>query len=162
MEHVTHGFPPLYDEDSEILILGSMPSPLSRKQGFYYGHPQNRFWKVMAAVLKEPVPETVEEKKELMLSHKIALWDSLEECDIEGASDSSIRNPVPSDIPRILSETKIRKIYATGQTAWRFYMKYNYPLTGMEAERLPSTSPANCAASLEKLIEAYGVIVCQN
>ena len=158
MEHITHGFPPLYGKDSRILIIGSMPSPLSRKQQFYYGHPQNRFWKVMAAVLHETLPETVEEKKKMILSHRIALWDALVECDIEGASDSSIRNPVPADIPWLLSESEITEIYAAGQTAWKFYQKYNYPLTGIEAVKLPSTSPANCAVSLEKLIEAYGVI----
>ena len=153
--HVTHEFPPLYDADCEILILGSIPSPKSREQAFYYGHPQNRFWKVMAAVLGAAVPETVEDKTRMMLSRHIALWDALEECDICGASDSSIRNPVPTDIPGILKKTKICRIYATGATAHKYYQKYNCPRTGIEAVKLPSTSPANAACSLEKLIEAY-------
>lgn len=156
--HVVHEFPPLYDESSEILILGSMPSPKSREQGFYYGHPANRFWRVMAAVLGAPFPETVEERKALMLSNHIALWDSLIECDIAGASDSSIKNPVPSDIPRLIGRTRIARIYTTGNVAHRFYKRYNYPKTGIEAVKLPSTSPANCAVSLERLIEAYSVI----
>lgn len=153
--HVTHEFAPLYDPNSEILILGSIPSPKSREQAFYYGHPQNRFWKVMAQVLGEDVPDTIDEKKDLMLRHKIALWDALEECDICGASDSSIKNPVPTDISWIISQTRIHKIYATGATAYKYYQKFNYPLTGIEAVRLPSTSPANAAMSLEKLVEEY-------
>ena len=153
--HVTHEFPPLYDADCEILILGSIPSPKSREQAFYYGHPQNRFWKVMAAVLGAAVPETVEDKTRMMLTRHIALWDALEECDICGASDSSIRNPVPTDISGILKKTKICRIYATGATAHKYYQKYNFPRTGIEAVKLPSTSPANAACSLEKLIEAY-------
>ena len=158
-QHVTHEFPPLYDAASEVLILGSIPSPKSRQQAFYYGHPQNRFWKVLAAVFDAPVPQSVEEKKHLALSHGIALWDSLEECEICGASDSSIKNPVPTDIPWLLQQTEVSRIYATGQSAFRLYQKYQFPQTGMEALRLPSTSPANCAVSLEQLIAAYAVIV---
>ena len=156
--HVTHEFKPLYDSSSEILILGSIPSPKSREQGFYYGHPQNRFWKVMAQVLDEDVPVTIEEKKNLMLRHRIALWDALEECDICGASDSSIKNPVPTDIPWIISQTKINRVYATGATAYKYYQKFNYPLTGIEAVRLSSTSPANAAMSIDRLVEEYKVI----
>lgn len=155
MQHVTHEFPPLYNVDSRILILGSVPSPKSRQQAFYYGHPQNRFWKVLAAVFAAPVPQSVEEKKQLVLLHGIALWDALEECDICGASDSSIRNPVPTDIPWLLSQTKIDTIFTTGATAWKYYQKLNFPLTGIPAVRLPSTSPANCACSFEALVEAY-------
>ncbi|MCQ2512619.1 MAG: DNA-deoxyinosine glycosylase [Lachnospiraceae bacterium] len=156
--HVTHEFEPLFDERSEILILGSIPSPKSREQAFYYGHPQNRFWKVMAAVLNENIPETIEEKKQMMAKHHIALWDSLEECDIIGASDSSIRNPVPTDIPGLIRKTKIKKVFATGTSAYKFYQKFNYPLTGIEAVKLPSTSPANAACSFDKLVESYQVI----
>lgn len=156
--HITHEFPPLYDANSRVLVLGSIPSPASRKQAFYYGHPQNRFWKVMAAIFGEPLPGTTEEKRILALSHGIALWDALEECDICGASDSSIKNPVPTDIPWLLRQTRISSIYATGRKAYDYYMKFNYPKTGIEAVLLPSTSPANCAVSLEKLIEAYSVI----
>lgn len=160
--HVTHEFPPLYDKNSKILILGSVPSPKSREQGFYYGHPNNRFWKVMAAVLGASVPETVEDKKVLMLSHQIALWDSIEECDIIGASDSSVRNPVPTDIPFLLERTEIEKIYTTGNASYKYYTMFNYPKTGIAAVKLPSTSPANCAVSFEKLIEAYRVIIENN
>ena len=158
LTHVTHEFQPLYATDSEILILGSIPSPKSREQAFYYGHPQNRFWKVMAQVLGEDVPSTIDEKKDMMLRHRIALWDALEECDICGASDNSIKNPVPTDIPWLLAQTQIHKIYATGATAHKYYQKYNYPRTGIEAARLPSTSPANAAMSVEQLVEAYRVI----
>lgn len=156
--HVTHEFPPVYDKDCEILILGSIPSPKSREAAFYYGHPQNRFWKVLAAVYEEKVPECIEEKKQMVLSHHIALWDALEACDICGASDSSIKNPEPTDIPKLLKETRIRHIYTTGAAAYKFYQKLNYPRTGIRAVKLPSTSPANCAFSLERLVQAYQVI----
>ena len=157
--HVTHeAFGPLYDADSEVLILGSIPSPKSREQRFYYGHPQNRFWKVMAAVLEESLPSTVEEKAEMMHRHHIALWDSLSECDLRGATDASIQNPVPTDIPWLLRETKIHAVFCTGATAYRYYEKYHFPATGISAVRLPSTSPANAAVSLEKLTEAYKMI----
>ena len=155
LTHVTHEFPPLFDADSEVLILGSIPSPRSREQGFYYGHPQNRFWKVMAAVLEEPLPETIDEKKAMLLKHHIALWDSLEECDIAGASDSSIKNPVPTDIPALLKKTKIQKIFTTGAAAQKYYDKFQLPLTGIPSVKLPSTSPANCAVKLETLTGEY-------
>ena len=158
LTHVTHEFPPLFDADSEVLILGSIPSPISRKQGFYYGHPQNRFWKVMAAVLEEPLPETIDEKKAMLLKHHIALWDSLQECDIAGASDSSIKNPVPTDIPALLKKTKIQKIFTTGAAAQKYYDKYQFPLTGIPAVKLPSTSPANCAVKTETLVKEYSAI----
>ena len=156
--HITHEFPPCWDEECRVLILGSIPSPKSREQAFYYGHPQNRFWRVLAAVLDADVPQTTEEKRALVLSHHIALWDALEECDICGASDTSIRRPIPTDIPWLLEHTKIEHIFATGTAAYRYYQALNYPRTGIEAVRLPSTSPANCAASLETLIRAYVVI----
>jgi len=156
--HVTHEFPPLYDADCETLILGSIPSPKSREQAFYYGHPQNRFWRVLAAVFGESVPQSIEEKKSLALRHHIALWDSLEECDIRGASDASVRNPIPTDIPRLLTQTKIRRVFCTGAAAFNYYQKLNGPRTGIKAERLPSTSPANCAMSFEALVEAYRAI----
>ena len=160
--HVTHEFLPLYDSNSKILILGSIPSPKSREQAFYYGHPQNRFWKVMAKVLCEKEPETVDEKKVLMLSHNIALWDALEECDIAGASDSSIRNPVPTDIKWLIDRTRIRSIFTTGKTAYRYYTLLNYPKTKIEAKALPSTSPANCRISFDDLVEAYSEILRDN
>ena len=156
--HVTHEFPPLWDPECEILILGSIPSPKSREQGFYYGHPQNRFWKVMAKVLGEAVPESIEQKRHLMLSNHIALWDSLEECDIIGAGDSSIKNPVPTDISGLIKKSRIRTIITTGTASYKYYMKYSFDKTGIEAIKLPSTSPANCAVSFKKLVEAYSII----
>lgn len=152
---VTHEFPALFAPDSEILMLGSIPSPKSREQGFYYGHPQNRFWKVMAEVLREPVPATIDEKKAMLLKHKIALWDVLDSCTIVGASDTSIEDVVPNDISKIVAKTKIKRIFCTGATAHKLYQKYCEAGTGMPAIKLPSTSPANCAVKFEKLVEAY-------
>lgn len=157
--HVTHEFPALYASDSRVLILGSIPSPKSREVAFYYGHPQNRFWRVMAEVLKESVPTTIEEKTNMMLKHKIALWDVLDECDIAGASDTSIKNPVPNDMNWILKQTQIQRIYTTGAMAHKLYEKLCFPECGMHAVKLPSTSPANCAMKLEQLIAAYDQIV---
>ncbi len=156
--HVTHGFPPLFDAESRTLILGSMPSPKSREQAFYYGHPQNRFWRVLAAVFGAPEPKSIEEKRALALSNRLALWDSLIECDIRGASDTSIKNPVASDIPWLLERTKITRVYTTGAAADRYYRLYNLLRTGIESVRLPSTSPANCAVSFESLVESYSVL----
>ena len=156
--HVKHGFPPLWDAESRTLVLGSMPSPKSREQAFYYGHPQNRFWRVMAAVLGCETPQTIPEKREMLLSHGVALWDSLIECDILGASDTSIKNPVPSDIPWLPERTRITRIFTTGAAADRYYRKFNLPRTGIESVRLPSTSPANCAVSFDKLVESYSAL----
>jgi hypoxanthine-DNA glycosylase len=146
-----HTFGPVYDPDCTVLILGSFPSVLSRKQNFYYGHPQNRFWKLLPEILNEPVPENIEEKKRLVLRHHIALWDVLESCEICGSSDSSIRNEKPVDIRIITESCKIRKIFTNGGTAKKMYDRYLRNLTGMEACCLPSTSPANAVWSLEKL-----------
>lgn len=158
-EHVKHTFEPVYDETSEILILGSLPSVKSREQGFYYGHPQNRFWKVLAKILKWEEPVTIEDKKKMLLEHKIAVWDVLESCDIQGSSDSSIKNPVPADIPGLLQKTSIRKIYVNGTKAGKYYKKYILPKTGIEAVVLQSTSPLNCRYNLEKLAENWSVIL---
>lgn len=158
VEHVCHGFDPVWNADSRVLILGTMPSPKSRENGFYYGHPRNRFWKVMAAVLGKPVPETVGEKKSFLLENGIALWDVLSECDIRGASDASIENPVPNDIGSIVGRSRIKKIYATGAAAARLYAGLCEKDTGIPAVRLPSTSPANAACSFETLCEEYGQI----
>ncbi|WP_407441006.1 DNA-deoxyinosine glycosylase [Fibrobacter sp.] len=152
---VTHEFPALFAPDSEILMLGSIPSPKSREQGFYYGHPQNRFWKVMAQVLGEPLPATIDEKKNMLLKHKIALWDVLDSCTIVGASDTSIEDVTPNDISKIVAKSRIKRILCTGATAHKLYQKYCESATGMPAIKLPSTSPANCATSLEKLVKAY-------
>ena len=151
--HISHTFLPVYDESSELLILGSFPSVKSREQGFYYGHPQNRFWRVLAAVCKCEVPQTIEEKKSMLLARHIAIWDVIDSCDIIGSSDSSIKNVVPADM---LSKTKITRIFANGKTAGNLYKKFSEKSTGLEAVVLPSTSPANAAFSLEKLVECWG------
>lgn len=154
--HISHMFLPVYDENSEVLILGSFPSVKSREQGFYYGHPQNRFWKVLATVYECEVPQTVAEKKSMLLSNHIAIWDVIDSCDIIGSSDSSIKNVVPADIVGILSKTKITRIFANGKTAGNLYKKLSEETTGLPSVILPSTSPANAACSLEKLVEVWG------
>lgn len=155
---VTHEFDAFFDKDSRVLILGTIPSPKSREQGFYYGHPQNRFWKVLADVLGEEFPQTVEERKVFLKRNHIALWDVLESCEIKGASDVSIRNARPNDMNRILQAADIRAIFTTGAKAAQLYKKLCFPECGVEAVRLPSTSPANCGCSYEKLREAYSQI----
>ena len=150
-EHIVHPFPPLYDDRSRILILGSLPSVKSREQMFFYGHPQNRFWKVMSAVLGEVLPTTIEEKKRMLLKHRIALWDTIYSCDIIGSSDSSIRNVVPTDLCTVVEQSKIQHIYCNGRTSGKYFDKYQQKTLGMTAEVLPSTSPANAAFGLEKL-----------
>lgn len=158
-EHIVHSFEPVYDKDSEILILGTLPSVKSRENNFYYGHKQNRFWKVLATLLKEPVPETIEEKKAVLLAHRIALWDVIQSCDIKGSSDSSIKNVQPTDIGMILEKTNVTQIYANGNKAGQLYKRYQFPVTGIEATVLPSTSPANAAWSLARLCEAWKTIL---
>ena len=156
-----HTIPPVFNRNSKILILGSFPSVKSRETGFFYGHPQNRFWKVLATLLKEPVPHTIEEKKAMLLAHRIALWDVIQSCDIKGSSDSSIKNVQPTDIGMILEKTNITRVYANGNKAGQLYKRYQFPVTGIEAMVLPSTSPANAAWSLERLCEAWHVILEQ-
>lgn len=158
-EHIVHSFELVYDKDSEILILGTLPSVKSRENNFYYGHKQNRFWKVLATLLKEPVPETIEEKKAMLLAHRIALWDVIQSCDIKGSSDSSIKNVQPTDIGMILEKTNVTQIYANGNKAGQLYKRYQFPVTGIEATVLPSTSPANAAWSLARLCEAWKTIL---
>ena len=158
-EHIVHSFEPVYDKDSEILILGTLPSVKSRENNFYYGHKQNRFWKVLATLLKEPVPDTIEEKKAMLLAHRIALWDVIQSCDIKGSSDSSIKNVQPTDIGMILEKTNVTQIYANGNKAGQLYKRYQFPVTGIEATVLPSTSPANAAWSFDLLCEAWRVIL---
>lgn len=157
--HVKHTFEPVYAGNSKILILGSLPSVKSREEGFYYGHPQNRFWKVLARLLEWDEPDTIEEKKKMLLENKIAIWDVLESCDIIGSSDSSIKNPVAADIPGLLEKTNIKKIYVNGTTAGKYYKKYILPITGMEATVLQSTSPLNCRYTMEKLTENWSIIM---
>ena len=154
-EHVVHTFGPLYNENSRILILGSFPSPASREVGFYYGHPRNRFWQVLSDVFAVPLPESIEEKKELVLSKNLALWDVIEECDIIRASDSSVKNAIPTDIARILRETQIERIICNGALSRKIYDQCQLETTGMQAVKMPSTSPANAAWSLQKLIDEW-------
>ena len=157
-QRLTHEFPPVYDENSRILILGSFPSVRSREQQFYYGHPQNRFWRVLYAVTVPEggrVPESVPERKAFLLVHHIALWDVIAQCEIIGSSDASIRNVVPNDLRLILEAAPIRQIYVNGGTAYRLFERYQREECGRDAIRLPSTSPANAAWSLERLTSAW-------
>lgn len=158
MERVFHGIEPVFDKNSKILVLGSFPSVKSREGHFFYHHPQNRFWKVVARELECQVPQSVEQKKKMLLEHHIAVWDVIASCEIEGSSDSSIRNAVPNDVKRILEDTAIEQIFTNGATADRLYRKYCLKDTGKEAIRLPSTSPANAPYSLERLVEEWRVI----
>ena len=141
------------------LLLGSIPSPKSREIGFFYGHPQNRFWRVLAAVLGEPVPQSIEEKRAMCLKHHVALWDTIARCDIAGASDLSIRNAEPNDIGKLVRESEITRIFATGGKSAELYRKLIEPQLHIPITQLPSTSPANAAWSLDRLIEAYRVIL---
>lgn len=148
---IIHPIPPLYDEESKILILGSFPSVRSREEMFFYGHPQNRFWKLMARLFDESVPTTTEEKKSLVLSHHIAVWDVIHSCRITGSSDSSIRDVIPNDLSVILDHSKADRIFCNGAVSYKLYRKYIYPATMIEAVRLLSTSPANAAYSMDRL-----------
>jgi hypoxanthine-DNA glycosylase len=158
---IKHPFPPLYDENSKILILGSFPSVKSREEMFFYGHPQNRFWRVVAAVLCEEVPQTIPQKRKMLLSHGIALWDVLASCEIEGSADSTIKNAVANDISDILKTANIKRIFVNGKTAEKYYNKYIKRSIGREAICLPSTSPANAKWGLEELAGAWKVILEQ-
>lgn len=154
--HIVHGFAPVFDQNSRVLILGTLPSVKSREGQFYYHHPQNRFWRVMAALTKEPLPQTIAEKKKLLHRHGIAIWDVIQSCDIIGSSDSSIKNVTPADVKRILDHAPIEAIFANGGKAQELYARYCEANVGRPAIRLPSTSPANAACSLEKLIQLWG------
>lgn len=155
MEHVTHeNIPPFFDENSQILILGSMPSPKSREAGFYYMHPQNRFWRVLSAIFEEEIID----KKDFLKRHHIALWDTIFSCDIFGASDASIKNVIPNDITSLISKTNIKHIFTAGKTSEKFYRKYSYPKLQMDSICLPSTSPANCRISFTNLLEEWSII----
>ena len=154
--YVTHPIPPVYDGNSEILILGSFPSVKSREAGFFYGHPQNRFWRVLTAVCGGDLPVTTEEKIAFLLKNRIALWDVLAACEIKGSADSSIRAAVPTDLSAILEAAPIRAVFVNGRTAEKYYRQYQLPKTGREAVCLPSTSPANATKSLDALVKAWG------
>lgn len=150
-----HPFPPLYDKNSKILILGSFPSVKSREQNFFYGHPQNRFWKVVAKVLEKEIPTTIEEKRAFLLSSNIALWDVIASCEITGSSDSSIKNVVANDLTEILETANIKKIFVNGKTAEKYYNRYIKNKIGRDAVCLPSTSPANAMWNVESLVEEW-------
>ena len=157
-QRILHPFGPLFDRDSRILILGSFPSVRSREQNFFYGHPQNRFWKVIAALFGQEVPITVPDKKELILSHHLALWDSIASCVITGSSDASIRDVRPNDLRIILDSAPIRLICCNGRKSHEMYEKHIRPVISRDAICLPSTSPANAQWTLEKLVDAWSVI----
>lgn len=157
-EKVRHPIPPVYDENSRILILGSFPSVKSREAGFFYGHPQNRFWKLLATVLEEPLPLTVEEKKRFLLRNRIAVWDVIRECRIKGSADASIEEVEINDLNRILDHAQIRQIFTNGKTAGKYYLRYSEKIYGREAICLPSTSPANATWNLERLADEWKCI----
>ena len=148
-ERILHPFPPLFDSESRTLILGSFPSVKSREAMFFYGHPQNRFWRLTALLCHEDTPQTIEEKSSLILRHHLALWDSIQSCTITGSSDSSVRDVVPNDLRVIFDNSKTERVFCNGALSHKMYMKYIYPQTGIAAVKLPSTSPANAAYSLD-------------
>ena len=154
-QHITHEFEPIFDERSRILILGTLPSVKSREGQFYYHHPQNRFWKVLAKICKTEPPATIAEKKAMLLEHGIAIWDVVQSCDIIGSSDSSIKNVTPADLSVILRQAPVKTIFLNGGKAWDLYQKYCAGMTDLPAVKLPSTSPANAAWSLEKLVTVW-------
>ena len=158
-QSLKHTFDPVFDAESKILILGSFPSVKSRENNFFYGHPQNRFWKVMANVLEWEVPTTIEEKREMLLKNHVAVWDVIASCSIVGSSDTSIKDVVVNDFSRILENSKVERIYVNGGKAYELYHKYAEKVTGIQAVKLPSTSPANAAWSLEKLIKTWKEII---
>lgn len=155
---VEHEFPPVFDKNSKILILGSFPSVKSREQQFYYGHPQNRFWRLLAAIFEAQMPQSAKERRKFIISHNIALWDVIGSCEITGSADSSIKNVKVNDISIILDACDIRKIFINGNTAFKLYEKYLKPLCGVEAVKLPSTSPANAAWNFDRLYEEWKCI----
>lgn len=152
---VTHTFEPVFDQNAEYLILGSFPSVKSREQGFYYGHPQNRFWRVLAGVFMEDeqikIPQSIEEKRYFLLEHHIALWDVIQSCDIKESSDSSIKGVIPNDIDRILQRTSVKAIFANGEKAYQLFLRYCKKEGQPPIIRLPSTSPANAVFPLQRL-----------
>lgn len=152
---IEHPFPPLYNENSKILILGSFPSVKSREEMFFYGHKQNRFWRVIAEVLACDVPKNIDEKRDMLYENGIALWDVIASCDITGSLDSSIKNVIPNDLSPIFDTAEIRKIFTNGKTAHKYYTRFTEPKTGRKAICLPSTSPANAAWSIDKLVDIW-------
>ena len=159
---IVHPIPPLFNAESEVLILGSFPSVKSREAAFFYGHPQNRFWAVIAEIFGTEKPVTVEDKKELILSNKLALWDVIAQCEIEGSADSTITDVTATDLSVILENSNVKRIFVNGKTAEKYYNKYTYPKTGIKAVCMPSTSPANAAWNVEKLVEKWKIITADD
>ncbi len=155
------GLPPLHGDRARVLILGSFPSPKSREQGFYYGHPQNRFWPLMAALTGSPVPEhdDIPAKRQMIIQNGLAVWDVIRSCEIIGASDASIRNVEPNDLAALIAKLGVERVVCNGSTSARLYRKYALPHTGLEATALPSTSPANAAFRLERLQQVWGEVL---
>lgn len=158
-QKLSHILGPVFDENSKVLILGTFPSVKSRESRFFYGHPQNRFWRLLAGLTDRPVPETIEEKKKFLLESRIAVWDVIAECEIIGSSDSSIKNVVPADLRIVLDHAPIRRIFANGGKAYELYRKYSYPSLGREIVKLPSTSPANASYQMERLLKAWQPVI---
>lgn len=157
-EIINHGIDPVWNENSSVLILGSFPSVKSRETSFFYGHKQNRFWRVIAELFCCEVPETVDDKKQLLLKNRIALWDVIASCEITGSSDSSIRNVTANNIVPIINSSRIKAIFTNGATADRLYNRYIYPQTRIKSVKLPSTSPANAAKSFDKLLSDWAIV----
>lgn len=155
MEKVIHPFAPVFNEHSKILILGSMPSPKSREEGFYYAHKQNRFWKVLSTIFNEPISDDIEDKKQFLLRHNIALWDVIKSCKIVGAADNSIKEVKVNDFDLILNAANIKAIFTLGTAATNYFKKY----TNLTSIYLPSTSPANCAIPFCKLCDEFKIIL---
>lgn len=158
IDKLVHPVPPLFDHRSTRLILVTFPSVKSREGRFFYHHPQNRFWRVLAQVLEKPLPATIEEKRQFLLENGIAVWDVVQSCTIEGSSDSSIRDVIPTDLHVILDQAPIEKLFANGEKAYRLYLAHSFEKTGRPIVKLPSTSPANASWTLERLVEAWRII----
>lgn len=157
---MNHPFEPIYNEQSKILILGTFPSPKSREEGFFYGHPRNRFWKLLTELTHfASIPKSISEKIDFLLKHQIAIWDTIQSCEVQGASDAHITNIIPADLSMILDNSKIEKIFANGTKAFEVYMKYCFPKTKREIIKLPSTSPANASYSFNRLVSIWSSFI---
>ncbi|NLM19990.1 MAG: DNA-deoxyinosine glycosylase [Clostridiaceae bacterium] len=156
---IVHPLPPFYRPNSRVLILGSFPSIKTREMGFFYGHPQNRFWPILANLFEDEIPQTLEQRKEFLQRYQIAAWDTIYQCDIIGSSDSSIRNVVPTDLKPIIKQSLITQIFTNGGTSDKYYKQYHEKLLGIKAIKLSSSSPANARFSLERLIEEWKIIL---
>lgn len=156
---IIHPLKPLYDKNSKILILGSFPSIKTRESGFFYGHKQNRFWKVLSEIFKKEIDEDISKRRKFLLDNKIAVWDSIYKCDIIGSSDSSIKEVVPTNLSEIFEKSDINKVFCNGNTSYKYYEMYQEKQFGYKAFKMPSTSPANAMYSLDKLVESWKIIL---